>query len=205
MKIEEVYFDIVKRYEQTSEEELFKELTRVGNHIKEYRHLFSSAIANKLPTYLLATLSPLLDDSKRDDLVRDQAALKYLLHSELVVKVAMGEEDYVTLTPMGRLVCILMSRKTTQVVSRNTRLRRMLELVNLNAFSDYMEDNYNETVLQLDYDITMEHVIFKRITTGGSIKVNRLDIDSNKPLDHLTIGVFKVIEKFLKNQSKEQL
>lgn len=198
MTKEEVYFDIVKRYEHHSEEDLLKELARVGNLIKEYRDMFSKAIASKLSMHLLATLSPLLDDSKRDDLVRDQSALKYLLYTELVVRVAMGSEDYVTLTPMGRLVCILMSQKTTRVTDRNTRLRRMIELVNLNSFSDYMEEQYSESVLELDYDVPTEHVVLKKISNDGSIKVNRLDLDPNRLLDLQTVKIFKDIETFLK-------
>ncbi|QXN70453.1 hypothetical protein AGENTSMITH_49 [Bacillus phage vB_BspM_AgentSmith] len=201
MTQEEVYFDIVKRYEQTSEEELLKELTRVANHIKEYRNMFSKVIASKLSMHLLATLSPLLDDSQRDDLVRDQTALKYLLYTELVVRVAMGAEDYVTLSPVGRMVCILMSQRTTRVTDRNTRLRRMLELVNLNSFSDYMEEQYNESVLELNYDVPTEHVVLKKITSNGSIKVNRLDLDPNKLLDFHTVKMFKDIETFLKLES----
>lgn len=198
MTKEEVYLDIVKRHEHHSEEELLKELARVGNLIKEYRDMFSKAIASKLSMHLLATMSPLLDDSKRDDLVRDQSALKYLIYTELVVRVAMGSEDYVTLTPMGRLVCILMSQKTTRVTDRNTRLRRMIELVNLNSFSDYMEEQYSESVLELDYDVPTEHVVFKKITNDGSIKVNRLDLDPNRLLDLQTVKIFKDIETFLK-------
>lgn len=198
MTKEEVYFDIVKRYEHYSEEDLFKELARVGNSIKEYRDMFSKVIASKASMHLLATLSPLLDDSQRDDLVRDQSALKYLIYTELVVRVAMGSEDYVTLTPMGRLVCILMSQKTTRVTDRNTRLRRMIELVNLNSFSDYMEEQYSESVLELDYDVPTEHVVFKKITNDGSIKVNRLDLDPNRLLDLQTVKIFKDIETFLK-------
>lgn len=198
MTKEEVYFDIVKRYEHYSEEDLLKELARVGNSIKEYRDMFSKVIASKASMHLLATLSPLLDDSQRDDLVRDQSALKYLIYTELVVRVAMGSEDYVTLTPMGRLVCILMSQKTTRVTDRNTRLRRMIELVNLNSFSDYMEEQYSESVLELDYDVPTEHVVFKKITNDGSIKVNRLDLDPNRLLDLQTVKIFKDIETFLK-------
>ena len=198
MTKEEVYFDIVKRHEHYPEEELLKELARVGNSIKEYRDMFSKVIASKVSMHLLATLSPLLDDSQRDDLVRDQSALKYLIYTELVVRVAMGSEDYVTLTPMGRLVCILMSQKTTRVTDRNTRLRRMIELVNLNSFSDYMEEQYSESVLELDYDVPTEHVVFKKITNDGSIKVNRLDLDPNRLLDLQTVKIFKDIETFLK-------
>lgn len=201
MTPEEVYFDIVKRYEQTSEEELLKELTRVANSFKEYRQMFSKAIASKLSMHLLATLSPLLDDSKRDDLVRDQSALKYLLYTELVVRVAMGAEDYVTLSPVGRIVCILMSQRTTKITDRNTRLRRMLELVNLNSFSDYMEEKYNECVLELDYDVPTEHVVLKKISNDGSIQVNRLDLDPNRLLDFQTVKMFKDIETFLKLHS----
>lgn len=198
MTKEEVYFDIVKRYEHYPEEELFKELARIGNSIKEYRDMFSKVIASKVSMHLLATLSPLLDDSQRDDLVRDQSALKYLIYTELVVRVAMGSEDYVTLTPMGRLVCILMSQKTTRVTDRNTRLRRMIELVNLNSFSDYMEEQYSESVLELNYDVPTEHVVLKKITNDGSIKVNRLDLDPNRLLDLQTVKIFKDIETFLK-------
>lgn len=198
MTKEEVYFDIVKRHEHYPEEELLKELARIGNSIKEYRDMFSKVIASKVSMHLLATLSPLLDDSQRDDLVRDQSALKYLIYTELVVRVAMGSEDYVTLTPMGRLVCILMSQKTTRVTDRNTRLRRMIELVNLNSFSDYMEEQYSESVLELDYDVPTEHVVFKKITNDGSIKVNRLDLDPNRLLDLQTVKIFKDIETFLK-------
>lgn len=201
MTPEEVYFDIVKRYEQFSEEELLKELTRVANSFKEYRQMFSKAIASKLSMHLLATLSPLLDDSKRDDLVRDQSALKYLLYTELVVRVAMGAEDYVTLSPVGRIVCILMSQRTTKITDRNTRLRRMLELVNLNSFSDYMEEKYNECVLELDYDVPTEHVVLKKISNDGRIQVNRLDLDPNRLLDFQTVKMFKDIETFLKLHS----
>ena len=74
----------------------------------------------------------------------------------------------------------------------------MIELVNLNSFSDYMEEQYSESVLELDYDVPTEHVVFKKITNDGSIKVNRLDLDPNRLLDLQTVKIFKDIETFLK-------
>lgn len=201
MTPEEVYFEVMETYSEVSQDRCLRELIGTANIIKSYRQVFAKAIVPKLPMSHLNTLTPLLDDSVRSDLVKDQVVLSNLIYIGLVTVVAMGEEDYVTLTPMGRIVCISMMQKITRVVDRNTRLRRMLELVNLNSFSDYMEEKYNESVLELDYVVSSEQVVLKKITSDGNIKVNRLDLDPNRLLDIHTVKMFKDIETFLKLNS----